>query len=189
MAEPQSQSVRMHTRSQGLQPAGPGGGVSDNSAPGGGVTDQPLLEIGERLSVMAPTPSQTQSEVSATMPDISEPVTTASDRKIRNLLAQTSRGKMMLDAHLIEMTKMAERHMEYVKAGEEAQMLIDRPYQLKSKVRKGEQLEEKLIYNLSNLSLLLELLNLDGDEVQKAEGVKLGNKVTKEITKYKGLVE
>ena len=79
--------------------------------------------------------------------------------------------------------------MEYVKAGEEAQMLIDRAYQLKSKVRKGEQLEEKPIYNLSNLSLLLELLNLDGDEVQKAEGVKLGNKVTKEITKYKGLVE
>ena len=53
MAEPQSQSVRMHTRSQGFQPAGPGGGVSDNSAPGGGVTDQPQLEIGERLSVMA----------------------------------------------------------------------------------------------------------------------------------------
>ena len=77
MAEPQSQSVRMHTRSQGLQPAGPGGGVSDNSAPGGGVTDQPQLDIGERLSVMAPTPSQTQTEVSATMPHISEPVTTA----------------------------------------------------------------------------------------------------------------
>ena len=68
-------------------------------------------------------------------------------------------------------------------------MLIDRAYQLKSKVRKGEQLEEKLISNLSNLTLMLELLNLDGDKVEKASGVELGNKVTSEITKYKGLVE
>ena len=139
---------------------------------------------------MPTTTSQTQPEVmSATMPDISEPVTKASVRRIRNLLAQTSTGKMMLDTHLNEMTKMAERHVEYVKAGEEAEMFIDRAYQLKSKVRKGEQLEEKLINNLSNLPLLLELLNLDGDEVEKAEGVKLGNKVTTEITKYKDLVE
>ena len=169
MANPQSQSVRMRTRSQGYQPPSPGGGVSDDSAPGGGGTEQPQLETGERSSVMPPTTSQTQPEVmSATMPDISEPVIKASDRRIRTLLAQTSTGKMMLDTHLTEMTKMAERHVEYVKAGEEAEMLIDRAYQLKSKVRKGEQLEEKLISNLSNLTLLLELLNLDGDEVEKA---------------------
>ena len=67
-------------------------------------------------------------------------------------------------------------------------MLIDRAYQLKNKVRKAKQLEEKLISDLSNLTLLLELLNLDGDEVEKARGVELGNKVTSEITKYKGLV-
>ena len=36
---------------------------------------------------------------------------------------------------------------------------------------------------------MLELLNLDCDEEQKAEGVKLGNRVTSEITKYKGLVQ
>ena len=57
-------------------------------------------------------------------------------------------------------------------------MLIDRVTQLKSKVRKGEELEESLINNLSNLTLLLELLNLDGDEQHKAEGVRLGIKVS-----------
>ena len=46
-----------------------------------------------------------------------------------------------------------------------------------------------MINNLSNSTLLLELLNLDADEVEKAEGVKLGNKVTTEIIKYEGLVE
>ena len=68
-------------------------------------------------------------------------------------------------------------------------MLVDRAAQLKSKVRKGEELEESLISNLSNLTLLLELLNLEGDEQQKTEGVTLGNKVNLEIVKYKGLVE
>ena len=110
MAEPQSQSQRMRTRSQGFQAAGNGGGVSDSSAPGGGGTEQPQSDNGERSSVMAPTPSQTQSELSATVPDIAEPVTTAADRRIRNLLAQTSTGKIMLDTHLSEMTRMAERH-------------------------------------------------------------------------------
>ena len=54
-------------------------------------------------------------------------------------------------------------------------MLVDRAAQLKSKVRKGEELEESLISNLSNLTLLLELLNREGDEQQKTEGVRLGN--------------
>ena len=79
MAEPQSQSQRMRTRSQGFKAAGNGGGMSDSSGPGGGGTEQPQLENGERSSVMAPTPSQTQSELSATVPDIAEPFTTASD--------------------------------------------------------------------------------------------------------------
>ena len=106
----QSQSQRMRTRSQGFQAAGNGGGVSDINAPGGGGPDQPQLANGERSSVMVPTPSQTQSELSATVPDIADPVTTAADRRIRNLLAQTSTGKIMLDTHLSEMTRMAERH-------------------------------------------------------------------------------
>ena len=180
----------MRTRSQGYQPPGPDGGVSDDSAPGGGSTEQPQLELGERSSVRPPTTSQTQPEVmSAIIPDISEPVIKALDRRIRTLLAQTTTGKMMLDRNLTELTKMTERHVDYVKAREQAEMLIDRAYQLKNKVRKAEQLEEKLISDLSNLTLLLELLNLDGDEVEKARGVELGNKVTSEITKYKGLVE
>ena len=96
---------------------------------------------------------------------------------------------MMLDNHIKEMTKMAERHMQYVKDGEAAEMLVDRALQLKSKVRKGEELEESLINNLSNLTLLLELLDLEADEEQRTEGVRLGNKVTSEFDKYKGTVE
>ena len=96
-----------------------------------------------------------------------KPVISASDRRIKNLLAQTSIEKMMLDNHIKEMTKMA----EYVKDGEAAEMLFDRVVQLKSKVRKGEELEESLINNLSNLTLLLELLNLEADEEQRTEGV------------------
>ena len=81
------------------------------------------------------------------------------------------------------------RHEDYVKAGEPAEMLVDRAFKLKSKMREAELLEGKLISDLSNLTLLLELLNLDGDKVEKARGVELSNKVTSEITKYKGLVE
>ena len=95
----------------------------------------------------------------------------------------------MLDNHIKEMTKMAERHMQYVKDGEAAEMLVDRAVPLKSKVRKGKELEESFINNLSNLTLLLELLNLEADEEQRTEGVRLGNKVTSEIDKYKGSVE
>ena len=65
----------------------------------------------------------------------------------------------------------------YVKDGEAAEMLVDRAVPLKSKVRKGKELEESFINNLSNLTLLLELLNLE----QRTEGVRIGNKVTLEI--------
>ena len=37
--------------------------------------------------------------------------------------------------------------------------------------------------------MLLELLNMEGDKKEKAEGVKLANKVTVEIEKYKGKLE
>ena len=139
---------------------------------------------------MAPNPTQTQpaASLSATVQNI-DPVISASNKRIKNLLAQTSIEKIMLDNHIKEMTNMAERHMQYVKDGEAAEMLVDRAVQLKSKVRKGEELEESLINNLSNLTLLLELLNLEGDEEQKTKGMRLGNKVTSEIEKYKGSVE
>ena len=70
----------------------------------------------------------------------------------------------MLDNHIKEMTKMAERHMQYVKDGEAAEVLVESAVQLKSKVRKGEELEESLINHLSNLTLLLKLLNLEAEK-------------------------
>ena len=68
-------------------------------------------------------------------------------------------------------------------------MLVDRAIQLKLNVQKGDQIEQSLITNFSNLSLLLELLNMEGDETPKAEGTKISNKVTGEIEKYKGKIE
>ena len=90
------------------------------------------------MSVMA-NQTQTQPDVSLSATDqIIEPVISASDRRIKNLLAQISIQKIMLDNHIKDMTKMAERHIQYVKDGEGAEMLGDRAVQLKSKVRKGE---------------------------------------------------
>ena len=54
-------------------------------------------------------------------------------------------------------------------------MLVDRAIQLKLNVQKGDQIEQSLITNFSNLSLLLELLNMEGDETPKAEGTKISN--------------
>ena len=67
-------------------------------------------------------------------------------------------------------------------------MLVDRAVQLKINVQKVEQIEESLVTNFSNLKMLLELLNMEGDETQKAEGAQLSNKVTVEIEKYKGKI-
>ena len=72
---------------------------------------------------------------------------------------------------------------------EDAEMLVDRAVQLKINVQKGEKIEDSLVTNFSNLTLLLELLNMEGDETDRAEGVKLSNKVTVEIEKYKGKIE
>ena len=63
-----------------------------------------------------------------------------------------------------------------------------RAFKLKSKLREAELLEGMLISDFGNLTLLLELLNLDGDEAEKTRGVELGNKMTSDIAKYKGLV-
>ena len=135
-----------------------------------------------------PTSTQTQPEIVSAIPDISEPVLKSSDRRIRTLLAKTTTGKMVLDTSMTELNKMARRHEDYRQAGEPAEMLVDRAFKLKSKLREAELLEGKLISDLGNLTLLLELLNLDGDEVEKTRGVELGSKVTSDISKYKGLV-
>ena len=95
----QSQSqgdVRMRTRSQAASEVG---GVTNTSAPGGTVTE-PESGSGERSSVLAQNQTQPAVSLSATPNPNLEPVTSASDRKIKNLLAQTSIGKMMLDNHI-----------------------------------------------------------------------------------------
>ena len=40
-------------------------------------------------------------------------------------------------------------------------------------VQKGDQIEQSLITNFSNLTLLLELLNIEGVETQNAEVTKM----------------
>ena len=95
---------------------------------------------------------------------------------------------MFLDTSIKELDTMAKRHAEYQKAAEPAVMLVDKAYKIKDKVREAEQIEKKLISDFGNLSLLLEMLNLDADEAEKKRGVELGNKVTADVAKYKGLV-
>ena len=72
----------------------------------------------------------------------------------------------------MESRKQANRHKDYVNDGEDAEMLVDRAVQLKLNVQKGERIEESLVTNFSTLTMLLELLNIKGDEKEKAEGVK-----------------
>ena len=135
-----------------------------------------------------PTSTQTQPEIQSAIPDISEPVLKSSDRRIRTLLAKTTTGKMVLDTSMTELNKMAKRHEDYRQAGEPAEMLVDKAFKIKNKLREAELLEGKLIRDFGNLTLLLKLLNLDRDETEKKRGVELGNKVTSDMAKYKGLV-
>ena len=97
--------------------------------------------------------------------------------------------KLMLDNHIKDLVRQVNRHKDYVAEGEQAEMLVDRAIQLKLNVQKGDQIEQSLITNFSNLTLLLELLNMEGDETQNAEGIKMSNKVTVEIEKYTGRIE
>ena len=172
MAEP-GPEVRMRTRSQShMELVTPGDG-GDIRASGERSSNTEQLE--ERSSVNRDIPAhlqtQPETEVSASMPDISEPVLKASDRRIRTLIAKTVTGKMYLDTSIKELDTMAVRHAEYQKAAEPALMLVDRAYKIKYKVREAEQTEKKLISNFGNLSLLLEMLNLDADETEKKKGV------------------
>ena len=185
--------VRMRTRSQShmeLVEPGDGAAGGDLRAPGDNTSS--TEQLGGRSSVNRdnPTDLQTQpeTEVMSVIPDISEPVLKASDRRIRTLIAKTTTGKMFLDTSIKELDTMAKRHAEYQKAAEPAVMLVDKAYKIKDKVREAEQIEKKLISDFGNLSLLLEMLNLDGDEGEKKRGVELGNKVTVDVAKYKGLV-
>ena len=108
------------------------------------------------------------------------------DKRIKHLFAQTCMQKLMLNSHIKELVRQANRHKDYVNDGEDAEMLVDRAVQLKINVQKKEQIEESLVTNFSNLTMLLELLNMEGDNTQ---GVKLSNKVTVVIEKYRGKIE
>ena len=50
-------------------------------------------------------------------------------------------------------------------------------------------MEQSLLRNLSNLTSLLEMLNMEADEVQRRKGAELSNKVAAEIEKYSGRIE
>ena len=118
-----------------------------------------------------------------------EPVLTITDNRIRTLLAQTNMEKMMLDNSIKDLNKQVERHLGYQADGEDSNFLIDRAIQLKKNVNKADQLEQSLLSKLSNLTSLLEMLNMEGDEEQRKRGTDLSNKVTTEIEKYSGRME
>ena len=63
--------------------------------------------------------------------------------------------KLMLNSHIKELVRQANRHKDYVNDGEDAEMLVDRAVQLKINVQKGEQIEESQVTNFSNLTMLL----------------------------------
>ena len=118
-----------------------------------------------------------------------DPVLTITDKRIWTLLAQTNMEKMMLDNTIRDLNKQTERHLGYQADGENSDFLIDRAIQLKKNVHKADKLEQSLLTKLSNLTSLLEMLNMEGDEVQRKKGADLSNKVTAEIEKYSGRME
>ena len=104
------------------------------------------------------------------------------------MLAKTTTDKMMLNSNIEELQKIAKRHDEYRKAGEEAEMLVDIAYTIKHKLKETEMLEKQLLSEFGSLTLLLEMLNLDGEEDDRKKGTEMSNKVTADLGKYKGLV-
>ena len=95
---------------------------------------------------------------------------------------------MLLNSSIEELQKMAKRHEEYQKAGEPGEMLVETAYTIKHKLKEAEMIEKQLISEFGSLTLLLEMLNLDGEEEDKKRGTELSNKVTADLAKYKGLV-
>ena len=67
----------------------------------------------------------------------------------------------MLDNHIKDLVSQADRHRNYKTDGEDGDILIDRALQLKTNVQKGDKIEI-LLTNFSNLTLLLEMFNLEG---------------------------
>ena len=172
------QSPRMRTRRQNrvLQPG-------DESLDG--ATSGAERDLEERSSVN-PESGERSAELSVQQTtsflNMDEPVLTVNDKRIRTLMAQTTTEKMRLDNAIRELTVQAQRHQTYQEEGEDNDFLIERAIQLKRNMQIAEHLENSLISNLSNLTCLLEMLNLEGDESQKKKGIELfcweyGNKI------------
>ena len=153
-----SPAPRMRTRAQArpeLQESGDEAGGTDDRAPSANSENE-QLQGRSSVTIRLPAGFQTQpEEILSAMPDISEPVLKASDRRIRTLIAKTTTGKMMLDTSINELDKMAKRHEEYQLAAEPAEMLVDKAYTIKSKLREAEKIEKQLISDFGNLTLLM----------------------------------
>ena len=78
------------------------------------------------------------------------------------MIAKTTTNKMLLNSSIEELQKKAKRHEEYRKAGEEGEMLVETAYTIKHKLKEAEVIEKQLISEFGSLTLLLEMLNLDG---------------------------
>ena len=53
--------------------------------------------------------------------------------------------KLKLDSHIKKLVTQAKRHQDYVTGGKEAEMLVDRAFQLKLNVQMGEKTPESLV--------------------------------------------
>ena len=102
-----------------------------------------------------------------------EPVLTITDRRIKTLVAQTNMEKMRLDTAIKDLDKQASRHPVYQADSEDSTFLIEREIQLKKNMNQASQMEHSLVQKLCNLTSLLEMLNLEGDEEQKRKGAEL----------------
>ena len=139
------------------------------------------------MNILPPAAFQTQS-VEICSADISEPVLKITDRRIRELLAKSTTDKMMLKSSMEELEQIAKRHDEYRKAGEQAELLVEIAFTIKHKLKEAEVLEKKLIAEFGSLTLLLEMLNFDGEDEDKKKGVELSNKIQADLKEYKSIV-
>ena len=86
--------------------------------------------------------------------DLEEPVLEVTDKRIRNLMAQSTTEKMILENTLKDLNKQAERHRQIQDKGEDAELLVERAIQLKKNVQKGEKIEQSLLMKLTALTTL-----------------------------------
>ena len=56
--------------------------------------------------------------------DLEEPVLLVTDRSIRNLMAQSTTEKLVLENTLKDLHKQAERHRQIQEGGEDAEVLV-----------------------------------------------------------------